>query len=74
MYRHSLRSFLVTLFLCFSVAIYAQGIQPVWLQAENRGEERVRVALWSVDEAYFSPMEVAWKNRKGFSKEGRAAM
>ncbi len=54
--------------------LYAQGIQPVWLQAENRGEERVRVALWSVDEAYFSPMEVAWKNRKGFSKEGRAAM
>jgi hypothetical protein len=54
--------------------LYAQGIQPVWLQAENRGEEPVRVALWSIDEAYFSPMEVAWKNRKAFSHEGRAAM
>ncbi len=54
--------------------LYAQRIQPVWLQAENRGEEPVRVALWSVDEAYFSPMEVAWKNRKTFSSEGRVAM
>ncbi len=54
--------------------LYSQGIQPVWLQAENRGEEPVRVALWSVDEAYFSPIEVAWKNRKTFSNEGRAAM
>ncbi len=124
MYCHSLRSFLVTLSLCFSVVIsgcasnafiaspiesatfieraitqrqetvsvaaavpgaeetisligldlYAQGVQPVWLQAENRGEEPVRVALWSVDETYFSPMEVAWKNRKAFNNEGRAVL
>lgn len=54
--------------------LYAQGIQPVWLKVENRGENRVRVALLSVDREYFSPQEVAYTNRKPYSKEGLANM
>ena len=50
--------------------LYEQGIQPVWLNIENRGSDRARVALWSIDSEYFSPIEVAYMNRKKFSKEG----
>jgi len=51
-----------------SLDLYSQGIQPVWLRIENLGDKRIRVALWSIDDEYFSPMEVAWKNRGGYSK------
>jgi hypothetical protein len=34
----------------------------------------VRLALRSIDDEYFSPMEVAWANRKKFSSDGRADM
>ncbi|HUU71002.1 MAG TPA: LssY C-terminal domain-containing protein [Burkholderiales bacterium] len=54
--------------------LYAKGIQPVWLQVTNLGDTRVRAAIHSVDDEYFSPMEVAWKFRRYFSKQGRADM
>lgn len=54
--------------------LYAEGIQPVWLQVTNLGDTRVRAAIHSVDSEYFSPMEVAWKFRSKFSKHGRANM
>ena len=50
--------------------LYEDGIQPVWLRVENRGDTPVRVALWSVDRDYFSPIEVAYKHRKKFSSQG----
>ncbi len=50
--------------------LYDQGIQPVWLQVENRGSMPARVAIWSIDRDYFSPIEVAYMNRKRFSSEG----
>lgn len=54
--------------------LYSQGIQPIWIRIKNQGNKRVRLALWSIDNEYFSPLEVAWKNRKGYSKEGRVEM
>jgi hypothetical protein len=54
--------------------LYARGIQPVWLQVTNLGDARVRAAIHSVDDEYFSPMEVAWKFRSNFGKTGRADM
>jgi hypothetical protein len=54
--------------------LYSQGIQPVWLIVTNLGEKPARVALLSVDEEYYSPLEVAWLNRGQYSKEGRLAM
>ncbi|UCH48765.1 MAG: LssY C-terminal domain-containing protein [Betaproteobacteria bacterium] len=56
------------------VDLYAKGIQPVWLQVANLGEANVYAALHSIDDDYFSPLEVAWKFRGWFSKQGRADM
>lgn len=54
--------------------LYDQGIQPVWLEVENGTESRARIATWSIDRDYFSPIEVAYMNRKGFSKAGYGDM
>jgi LssY C-terminus len=56
------------------VDLYAQGIQPVWLRAENGGDQAARVALWSIDDQYFTPFEIAWLNRKAFRKRDREAL
>ncbi|MCK5326442.1 MAG: LssY C-terminal domain-containing protein [Woeseiaceae bacterium] len=58
----------------FGVDLYDQGIQPVWLEIGNSGEMQVRYAPVSTDRYYFSPLEVAYKNRGGFSDEARADM
>ncbi|MDX2428004.1 MAG: LssY C-terminal domain-containing protein [Xanthomonadales bacterium] len=58
----------------FGVPLYDNGVQPVWLEITNGGDENVRFALVSVDPDYFSPLEVSYTLRKGFSKEARAAM
>jgi hypothetical protein len=50
--------------------LYAMGIQPVWLKLESAGTSGARVALWSIDRDYFSPIEVAYMNRKKFSAQG----
>jgi len=54
--------------------LYGEGIQPVWLQVSNLGDTRVRTAPHSIDPAYFSPLEVAWKFRRKYGKKGRADM
>jgi len=58
----------------FGIALYDQGIQPVWLEIENTGSEQIRYAPVSTDRLYFSPFEVAYKNRGGYSDEARVAM
>jgi hypothetical protein len=58
----------------FGIDLYEQGIQPVWLEIENNGPEPVRYAMVSTDSDYFSPLEVAYKNRGGFSDEARKEM
>ena len=58
----------------FGVRLYERGIQPVWLEVENRGPVRVRFAPTGTDADYFSPVEVAYIHRGGFSGQARAAM
>ena len=58
----------------FGVPLYDNGVQPVWLEITNKSDENVRFALVSVDPDYYSPLEVSYTLRKGFSKEARAAM
>ena len=58
----------------FGVPLYDNGVQPVWLEITNGGDEDIRFAMVSVDPDYFSPLEVSYTLRKGFSKEARAAM
>ncbi len=50
--------------------LYAQGIQPIWLEVKNTSQNDARLTLWSIDREYFSPIEVAYKNRKKFSDQG----
>ena len=54
--------------------LYEQGIQPVWLEVTNSGTDRLRLALWSIDPDYYSPLEVAWMNRGGLTREARETM
>lgn len=58
----------------FGIDLYEQGIQPVWLEIRNSGTAQARYALVSTDSYYFSPLEVAYKNRGGFSDEARVEM
>ena len=54
--------------------LYSQGIQPVWLEIENHAESPARLVTWSIDRDYYSPIEVAYMNRRPFSKEGYEGM
>ncbi len=58
----------------FGIDLYDQGIQPVWLQVENRGEALARYAPVSTDPEYFAPLEVAYMNRRGYSDAARKSM
>ncbi len=58
----------------FGIDLYKQGIQPVWLEIQNSGSTQARYALVSTDSNYFSPLEVAYKNRGGLSDEARREM
>ncbi len=58
----------------FGLPLYDNGIQPVWLEIENRGDSRVRFAPHGIDPSYYPPLEVAWGFRGGFSKVGRSEM
>jgi len=58
----------------FGVPLYKRGIQPVWLEIVNNSPHRVRFAPTGLDREYFSPLEVAYMHRKGFTKEARAQM
>jgi len=58
----------------FRLSLYKKGVQPVWIEVENNTANTIRLSIWSVDSDYYSPLEVAWMNRGGYSKEGRATM
>ena len=51
----------------FGADLYDLGVQPVWLSAENNSGGRVRFALRSIDDEYFSAYEVAWLLRDEFA-------
>ncbi len=56
------------------VELYAQGIQPLWLEVRNDRDDVARLALASIDDEYFAPLEVAWMNRKAFKRQHRPAV
>ena len=58
----------------FGIDLYGRGIQPVWLRIRNSGDSIARYAPVSTDPEYFSPLEVAYTNRQGYSKEARDAI
>jgi len=58
----------------FGVPLYKRDIQPVWLEIVNDSSDHIRFAPTSLDRDYFSPLEVAYMYRKGFTKQARAQM
>ncbi len=58
----------------FGLPLYKRGVQPVWLEIVNKGSNRARLAMVSLDRDYFSPLEVSYTHRKGFSKSARREM
>jgi hypothetical protein len=58
----------------FGVPLYDRGIQPVWLEVTNGHVDWVRFPPVGVDRTYFSPIEVAYIHRGGFSKADRSKM
>ncbi len=43
----------------FGVSLHRRGVQPVWLEIENRGDTRLRFLPVGLDPLYFSPIEAA---------------
>ena len=58
----------------FGLPLYDNGMQPVWLQVENKSAQDLRFAPVGTDRFYFSPLEVAWKYRGGYTKEAQQQM
>jgi hypothetical protein len=53
----------------FGFDITGQGVQPVWIEVENRSAEPLWLLRSGSDPNYFSPLEVAWS----FHRFGQAA-
>ena len=47
----------------FGLPLSRDGIQPVWIEIENRDQERYFFSPLVLDPEYFSPFELAWKYR-----------
>ncbi len=45
----------------FGVPLESQGVQPVWIEIENRGNSRRLFLPIDLDPDYFAPFELAWK-------------
>jgi LssY C-terminus len=58
----------------FGVPLEERGIQPVWLRIDNQSDQDYVFVPAGLDPNYYSPQEVAWASRSGFSKESRLAM
>ncbi|WP_455218793.1 LssY C-terminal domain-containing protein [Kaarinaea lacus] len=48
----------------FAVSLAKKGIQPVWIEIDNKEEKQFTLMLISIDPNYFAPSEVAWKYRE----------
>jgi hypothetical protein len=52
----------------FGVRMARKGVQPVWLQLVNNSDTPVRPELFSVDPAYYTPLEAAYVNHFSVGK------
>lgn len=58
----------------FGVDIYKRGVQPIWLEIENKDEEPVYFLPIGLDPNYFSPIEAAYVNHFGFKTPANEEM
>jgi hypothetical protein len=52
----------------FDVSLYKKGIQPVWLEIENKDAAPTWFLPFSVDPDYFSPLEVTYLFHRTFDR------
>ena len=52
----------------FGFALYKKGIQPIWLEIENKDDKPTWFLPYSVDPDYFSPLEVTYPYHRTFDK------
>jgi len=50
----------------FGFALYKKGIQPIWLEIENKDDEPTWFLPYSVDPDYFPPLEVTYPYHRTF--------
>ena len=53
----------------FGFALYKKGIQPVWLEIENKGTEPTWFLPAGLDPDYFPPLEVTYPYHRAFQDE-----
>ena len=58
----------------FGLDLYTRGIQPIWIEIENNYKKMLAFLPYGVDPDYFSPLEIPYMFRSGFSKAARNEM
>ncbi len=58
----------------FGVHTYKRGVQPIWLEIENKDEEPVYFLPIGLDPNYYSPIEAAYVNHFGFKTPANEEM
>lgn len=58
----------------FDNDLYRRGIQPVWLEIENKDESPIYFLAAGLDPDYFAPLEVAYIHRLRFAKYANEQM
>ena len=58
----------------FGVDLYARGIQPVWIEIENKDDQPVWFMPVAVDPMYFTPFEASYLNHYRFSRTDNLRM
>ena len=58
----------------FGRKLDTQGVQPVWVQIENRSDSSAHFLAHNMDADYFAPMEVAYQFHSGWRPQRNAAM
>jgi hypothetical protein len=58
----------------FGAGIDKAGVQPVWIEVENRTSQPLWLLPTGADPDYFSPLEVAWAMHRTFSSRFNASV
>ena len=58
----------------FDLDLYNKGIQPIWLEIENKSTRDYWFVRRGVDPNYFAPLEVAYINHYSFSSDANTHM
>jgi len=55
----------------FGVDLYANGMQPLWIQVKNYSKNALTLLPSSIDPEYYSPNEASYITKAGYSSKGQ---